>query len=112
MPLGAQIASENDSYHLANPYSRKEKRTDQRRKIRRRYETDRSFYFANCSQASDPTQVKSDLRKHEDVFYSIHSPPMEEDWKEGGQEFTTYFNELTRAWALALESLGSGLLAR
>jgi hypothetical protein len=41
-----------------------------------------------------PPKMKADVRKHEDVFYSIECPPMDSDWKEGGTEITAHFTEI------------------
>jgi hypothetical protein len=40
-------------------------------------------------------KIKSDSRKFEDVFYTIVTPPMEADWKDGGPEMTKYVNDAT-----------------
>jgi hypothetical protein len=40
------------------------------------------------------SKPKADHRKFNKTFYTIKAPPMDNDWKEGGLEITSYFNNV------------------
>jgi hypothetical protein len=58
--------------------------------------TSRSWYisFTVPKPAKAKTKLKSDMRKHEDSFFSIECPPIYSDWKEAAMEITANFVEI------------------
>jgi hypothetical protein len=46
-----------------------------------------------CSALPPAAQAKADLRKFNDNFYTIETPPMDADWREGGPEATANFKD-------------------
>jgi hypothetical protein len=52
------------------------------------------FLSRSSRKPTKASKAKADQRKFNDKFYTIKTPPMDNHWKEGGLEMTSYFNNI------------------
>lgn len=52
------------------------------------------LFLSRAARTPNEKLKSKSIRKYDEVFFTVLTPPMDSDWKDGGPEITSYFNDI------------------